>query len=184
MVFRVVAVNAPVKVIVPVVSVRVTVVAPTVLPKVVPPELVIVRVPTLVPIAPLTVTVPAVSIARFALPLEGPVTVVRLIGVAALAPKFKLLFRLIAPVVMVPVEVPPMVDVPPIVSAVLLSPKVITPVPAALTLPLTVMALGAVATTPPVNAIVSLPLPRVTVPVLAKVVVPAIELELPLIPTL
>ena len=42
----VVAVSAPLKAIVPVVLVRVTVVAPTVLLKVVPPEWVMVRVPT------------------------------------------------------------------------------------------------------------------------------------------
>ena len=70
------------------------------------------------------------------------------------------------------------------VSAVLLSPKVMTPVPAALTVPLTVMALGAVAVTPPVKAVVSLPLPKVTVPVLAKVVAPAMLLLEPLSATL
>ena len=43
---------------------------------------------------------------------------------------------------------------------------------------------GAVATTPPVKLIVSEPLPKVTVPVLAKVVVPAMVLVLPLIATL
>ena len=65
-----------------------------------------------------------------------------------------------------------------------LSPKVITPVPAAVTVPFTVIALGAVATTPPVKLIVSEPLPKVMVPVLAKVVVPAMVLVLPLIATL
>ena len=45
-VFKVVAVRAPLKAIVPVVLVKVTIVAPTVLLKVVPPELVMVRVPT------------------------------------------------------------------------------------------------------------------------------------------
>jgi len=87
------------KAIVPVVSVKVTVLAPTVLLKVVPPELVIVRVPILVPTAPLTVTTPVVLIVRFALPLDGPVTVVRLIGVATPVPMVRLLLRLIAPVV-------------------------------------------------------------------------------------
>ncbi len=77
-----------------------------------------------------------------------------------------------------------MVDVPPMVRPVLLSPKVITPVPAAVTVPFTVMALGAVATTPPVKLMVSEPLPKVTVPVFAKVVVPAMVFELPLIATL
>ena len=63
-------------------------------------------------------------------------------------------------------------------------PKLITPVPAAVTVPLTVTPLGAVATTPPVKADVSLPLPKVTVPVLENVVAPAIVLELPFSATL
>ena len=184
MVFSVAAVKAPLKAIVPVVSVKVTVVAPTVLLKVVPPELVIVRMPISVPIVLETVTAPVVLMVRFALPLDGPVTVVKLIGVASPAPKVRLLFRAIAPVVISPVEVPPMVEAPPIVTAVLLSPKVITPVPAAVTVPFTVIALGAVATTPPVKFIVSEPLPKVTVPVLPKVVIPAIVLLLPLMATL
>ena len=79
---------------------------------------------------------------------------------------------------------PPIVDVPPIVTAVLLSPKVITPVPAAVTVPFTVIALGAVATTPPVKLIVSEPLPRAKVPVFAKVVAPAMVLVVPLMATL
>ena len=83
----------------PVVLVKVTVVAATVPLKVVPPELVMVKVPTLVPTAPPTATTPAVLIVRFALPLLGPVTVVNVIGVAAVAPTVRLLFRAIAPVV-------------------------------------------------------------------------------------
>ena len=150
----------------PVVLVKVTVVALTVLLKVVPPELVMVSVPTLVPTAPLTVIDPVVSKVKLALPLDGPVMVVRLIGVAAPAPKVRLLLSAIAPKVIVPVEVPPIVDVPPIVTPVLLSPKVITPVPAAVTVPLTVMALGAVAVKPPVKANVPPLVPKVTVPVL------------------
>ena len=79
---------------------------------------------------------------------------------------------------------PPIVDVPPIVTAVLLSPRVITPVPAAVTVPFRVIALGAVAVTPPVKLMVSLPLPRAKVPVLANVVAPAIVLVVPLMATL
>ena len=45
-------------------------------------------------------------------------------------------------------------------TAVLLSPKVITPVPAALTVPFTVTLLGAVAVMPPVKAKVEPPFPR------------------------
>ena len=54
------AVSEPLKVIVPVVAVKVTVVALTVELKVAPPELVMVMVPMLVPTAPLTVTAPVV----------------------------------------------------------------------------------------------------------------------------
>ncbi len=77
-----------------------------------------------------------------------------------------------------------MVDVPPIVTAVLLSPRVMTPVPAAVTVPFTVIALGAVAVTPPVKLMVSEPLPNAKVPVFAKVVAPAMVLVVPLIATL
>ena len=79
---------------------------------------------------------------------------------------------------------PPIVETPSIVTAVLLSPRVMTPVPAAVTVPFTVIALGAVATTPPVKLIVSEPLPKETAPVLANVVVPAMVLLEPLIATL
>ena len=50
--------------------------------------------------------------------------------------------------------------------------------------PFKLMPLGAFAITPPVNAIVSPPFPRVSVPVLAKVVSPAIVLLAPLNTTL
>ena len=43
---------------------------------------------------------------------------------------------------------------------------------------------GLVATMPPVNAIVSEPFPKVSVPVLLKVVVPAMVFELPVRETL
>ena len=66
------AVNAPLKVMVPVVLLKVTVVAPTAPPKVVPPELVIVTVPISVPIAPSTVTVPEELIVIFDLPNKDP----------------------------------------------------------------------------------------------------------------
>ena len=58
LVFSVVAVSAPLKVIVPVVLERVTVAASTAPPKVVPPELVMVRVPISVPMVLVTPTVP------------------------------------------------------------------------------------------------------------------------------
>ena len=52
------AVRAPLNAIVPVVLVRVTVAASTAPPKVVPPELVMVRVPISLPIVVVTPTVP------------------------------------------------------------------------------------------------------------------------------
>ena len=88
------------------------------------------------------------------------------------------------PKVICPVDVPPTVELPPTLTPVSASPKVITPVPAAVTVPFKLMLLGAVAITPPVNAIVSPPFPRVTVPVLEKVVAPAIVLLDPLNTTL
>ena len=76
----------------PVVFVNVTVVALTAPLNVVPPEFVIVKVPMSVPIAPETVTAPAVFSVRLeALPLATPETVVMLIGVAAPAPTVSVL---------------------------------------------------------------------------------------------
>ncbi len=53
-------------------------------------------------------------------------------------------------------------ELPPTETPVLPSPSVITPVPAAVTLPFTLTTEGAVATTPPVKLIVSPPSPSVT----------------------
>ena len=83
-------------------SVIVIVPAATVPLKVVPPELVMVRVPTPevdVPAIVAPETAPAVLMVSCAVPLLGPVTVVKVIGVAAVAPTVRLLFRAIAPVV-------------------------------------------------------------------------------------
>ena len=90
--------------------------------------------------------------------------------------------KVAAPKVIAPVDVPPTVEFPETVTA--LVPKLITPVPAAVIVPLIIFELGDVAVTPPVNAIVSPPFPRVTVPVLEKVVAPAIVLLDPLNTTL
>ena len=89
-----------------------------------------------------------------------------------------------SPIEIVPVEVPPTVEFPPTATPVFASPKVITPVPAALTVPFRLIALGAVATTPPVKATVSPPSPKVSVPLLLNVVVPAIVFVPPVIETL
>ena len=64
------------------------------------------------------------------------------------------------------------------------SPKVMTPVPEAFTVPETVTDEGLVATIPPVKVVTSEPSPKISVPVLPNVVVPAIELELPVKETL
>ena len=185
--FRVVAVRAPWKAIVPEVSVSVTVAASTVLPKVVPPDWVISTVPISVPTAPLTVTAPVVLMVRLEdTPPAVPVTAARLIGVAAPVPTVSVVLSAIVAVPMViwPVEVPPTVELPPTATPVPASPRVMTPVPAAVTLPLRLMLEGAVATTPPVKFRVSPLLPRVTVPVLAKVVAPAMVLLAPVMETL
>ena len=140
-----------------------------------------------VPIAPETVTAPAVLMVRLeALPLATPETVVMLIGVDAPAPTVNVLpsETVIAPMVIWPVEAPPTVESPVTETPVLLSPNVMTAVPAADTVPFTVTLLGAVAITPPVKAIVSPPLPKAKVPVFAKVVVPAMLFVPPLIATL
>jgi hypothetical protein len=70
-----------------------------------------------------------------------------------------------------PVDVPPTVVFPPTVTEVV--PRLITPVPVAVMFPLSAFEEGAVATTPPVKLIVSDPSPKVSVPVLSKVVAPA-----------
>ena len=76
----------------PVVFVNVTVVALTAPLNVVPPELVIVKVPMSVPIAPEAVTAPVVLIVMLeAEPLATPDTVVMLIGVDAPVPTVNVL---------------------------------------------------------------------------------------------
>ena len=172
--------------IVPVVAVRTKLARlseldPTAPLKVVPPELVTVRMPISVPIVLETVTAPVVLMVRFeALPLAVPAIDDKLIAFAIPVPIVRVTpsASVVAPKVMVPVEAPP-IDV--LELTVTGAPRLITPVPAALTVPPKLIRLGAVAVTPPVNAVVSPPLPKVTVPVLAKVVAPAMLLLEPLI---
>ena len=112
MVFSVVAVSAPLKVIAPVVSVRVTVTAPTAPVKVVPPELVMVSVPISVPIVLETVTAPVVLIVRFDTAFRAvPIIEERLIALAIPVPRVRVTpsASVVAPKVMVPVEAPPTV---------------------------------------------------------------------------
>ena len=106
--FNVVAVSAPLKAIVPVVLLRVTVVAATVLEKVVPPELVMVRVPISVPTAPLTETAPAELMVRLDdVPLGVPETLDKFTAPAPelVSVRLALSARVRAPKVMVPVPV-------------------------------------------------------------------------------
>ena len=169
------------------VSVSVTVAASTVLEKVVPPDWVRVTVPISVPTAPLIVAAPVVWMVRLEVePLSVPVTDERLKVLAIPVPTVKVTpsAKVAAPKVMLPVEVPPTVELPPTLIPVSLSPKVMTPVPAAVTIPLRLILLGAVAVTPPVKAMVSLPFPKVSVPVLEKVTALVIVFDAPLNTTL
>ena len=150
-----------------VLSLKVIVAALTVLENVVPPDRVIVTVPMSVPTAPLTVTAPVVLIVKLeAVPLAVPVTEDKLNVFALPVPTVKVTpsAKVAAPNVIFPVDVPPTVEFPETVTPVV--PKLITPVPAAVIVQLIVLELGAVAVTPPVNAVVPT---KVTVPVLANV---------------
>ena len=175
-----VTVNAPLKRIFPVVFVSVTVFALTAPEKVAPPELVKVTVPMSVPIAPDTETAPVVFKVKFdALPAAVPVTELKLIGAATPVPTVNVVpsAKVAAPKVICPVEDPPTVELAVTLIGVL---RLITPVPAAETVPAKLILEGAVAITPPVKAELSVAsLPKVSVPVFAKVVAPAILLFAP-----
>ena len=168
----------------PVVSVIVTV--PTSTPdwNVVPPDCVIVSTPMLVPTAPVTVAVPVVLIVTFspappAVPVTEPIWIVLAMPVPteSAAPSSSTT----GPSVIAPLDAPPMLAHARTVTVVFASPSVITPVVASI-VPETVRADGAVATTPPAKVKVSPPVsPICTVPVLRKVVAPAIVF-LPLLP--
>ena len=164
---------------------NVTVAASTVLENVVPPDCVMVTVPISVPTAPPMVTAPMVFIVKLedVLPVV-PVTDERLKVLAIPVPIVNVTpsASVAAPKVICPVEVPPTVELPDTVTPVV--PKLMTPEPAAVIVPLIVLLLGAVAVTPAVKLIVSLPLPKVTDPVFEKVVAPAIVFDAPLNTTL
>ena len=141
----------------PVVLVRVTVVAPTVLLKVVPPEWVMVSVPT-----------PDTEEPLISAPATPPVASVRSWVAPVTAPMVRSATFVVA-----------------LVLSVVAAPKVIAPkLMAALVLlmvPLMVRALGAVAVKPPVKAKVPPLAPKVKVPVLLKVtalvIVPVVALS-------
>ncbi|CAM3792469.1 hypothetical protein POBR111598_09905 [Polynucleobacter brandtiae] len=99
--------------------------------KVVPPELVMVRVPMSVPMVLETLTTPVVLIVRFDTPLFAvPATDDKLIALAMPVPNVRVApsASVVAPRVMVPVEVPPMVEDPLIVVKAKAPLKVIVPV--------------------------------------------------------
>ncbi len=126
-----------------------------VLPKVVPPLSVMVTAfkgLPLEPTAPVTPIVPVLFKVRFAVwTVPDSATEAIVIGVAAPAPTVKVSVSVIvvAPKVIWPVEVPPITDdtVDPVT---LTAPKLMTPVPEAVTVPCTVVVL-AVLVKPPVK---------------------------------
>ena len=139
------------------------------------PELETVTAPISVPTTPFRLTAPVVLIVRLlTAPPAVPVTEPKVTLLATPVPivSVTLSARTALPNVMAPVDVPPTVVVPPTVTEVV--PRLITPVPADVTVPLIDLLEGAVAVTPPVKARVSPPSPKVSVPVLLKVVAPAI----------
>lgn len=178
---RLVAVKGPLKVIAPVVSVSTTVLALTAPLKVAPPELAIVRVPISVPMVPDTVSAPIVLIVRFeGVPPVVPAIDERLIALAIPVPRVSVTpsASVVAPKVMVPVELPPRV-----VSAETLTglvPKLITPLEAAI-VPAKVLVLGAVAVNPLLIVNVPPDDPNARVPVLLNVTALAIIEPLALI---
>ena len=105
------------------------------------------------PTAP-TEAVLVVLIVKFGVPAE-PLTVPKEIGVAAPAPTVNVVpaAKVAFPKVICPVDVPPIVEVPVIETV----PKLITPVPAALTVPLIVLELGDVAVGEPDEVVVDDP---------------------------
>ena len=144
---------------------------PTAPLKVVPPELVMVRVPMSVPIVLLTATVPVVLIVRLeVLPESVPTTELKLIALALAVPivKVTLLAKVVAPKLIAPVAVPPMVVLAKMLTGVVA--KLITLVELfAAIVPDKYFVLGANAVRPFVNVKVPPLAPKVKVPVLLKV---------------
>ena len=152
-----VAVKAPLKAIVPVVLVSVTVVAPTAPLKVVPPECVIVRVPT-----------PDTEEPAISAPVTPPVAKVKLKPAPVTAP-IDISAAFVVAFVLIEVSAPRVI-----------APKVIREL-VLLIVPLSVLALGAVAVNPLVKARVPPLAPSAKVPVLLKVtasvIVPVLALR-------
>ena len=144
---------------------------PTAPLKVVPPELVIVRVPISVPIVLLTATAPVVLMVRLeVLPESVPATELRLIALLIPVPKVKVTLsaKVVAPKLMAPVAVPPMVVLAKMLTGVVA--KLITLVELfAAIVPDKYFVLGASAVKPLVKVKVPALAPKVKVPVLLKV---------------
>ena len=167
-----------------------TVAADTVPVNTVPPELVIVTTPiSLAPTASATATAPVVLIVRLdVVPPAVPVTKSKLMALLVPVPTVSVApsASVASPMSMSPVAVPPILALAVTATAVPESPKeiVLEPVLAAM-VPAILSALGARAATPAVNVVESVEsFPIVRVPVLEKVVVPAMEFEAPVIDTL
>ena len=144
---------------------------PTAPLKVVPPELVMVRVPMSLPIVLLTATAPVVLIVKLeARPKSVPATELRLIALLMPVPRVKVTLsaKVVAPRLMAPVAVPPMVVLAKMLTGVVA--KLITLVELfAAIVPDKYFVLGANAVRPLVKLKVPALAPKVKVPVLLKV---------------
>jgi hypothetical protein len=120
-----------------------------------------------VPIVPLIVTIPVdLTVKELTAPPVVPLTAFRVMGMAVEAvPTVSVTpsARVVLPRVIAPVLVPPIVELPLMFKGVVA--RLMTPVPAAVTVPLIVLLEGAVAIIPPVNPTVVDPPPRVRFPV-------------------
>ena len=144
---------------------------PTAPLKVVPPELVMVRVPMSVPMVLLTATTPVVLIVKLeALPESVPARELRLIALALPVPivKVTLSAKVVAPKLIAPVAAPPMAVLAKTLTGVVPKLTTLLPVVAAI-VPDKYFVLGANAVRPFVNVKVPPLAPRVKVPVLLKV---------------
>ena len=167
-------------------AVTVTLSAVTLPLNVAPPELVTVTLSISVPMAPFTATAPVLLKATFDLaPPDTPPIAPVVIDEALPAPSVSVLPSLIVTFakVMAPLDVPPMMAVSVTVAVPPL--RLITPMPWALIVPAMLRLVGAVAITPPVNAVLSVESsPICRLPTLLNVVVPAMVLFDPLKRTL
>ena len=148
--------------------------ASTVFWKVVPPELVILRLPISVPTVPVTEAVPKVLMVKLlADPPAVPAIAAKLTALLIPVPTVRVApFSIIEfPNVMAPVDIPPTKAFPFLIRSGAF--KFITPVPSAATVPIRLINDGLEAVTPPLKLNKSVPaLPRVNVPRFKKEVLP------------